>query len=35
VFDTLSGLTGLEFNLPDADYIKTTIQNFVSQGMGY
>ncbi|MEZ9463198.1 hypothetical protein AB4178_15980 [Vibrio splendidus] len=35
VFDTLSGLTGLEFNLPDADYIKTTIPNFVSQGTGY
>ncbi|MFS1922424.1 hypothetical protein [Vibrio lentus] len=35
VFDALSGLTGLEFNLPDADYIKTTIPNFVSQGTGY
>jgi hypothetical protein len=35
VFDVLSGLTGLEFNLPDADYIKTTIPNFVSQGTGY
>ncbi|WP_135443868.1 hypothetical protein [Vibrio tasmaniensis] len=35
VFDVLSGLTGLEFNLPDADYIKNTIPNFVSQGTGY
>lgn len=35
MFDTLSGLTGLEFSLPDADYIKTTIPNFVSQGTGY
>ena len=28
-------MTGLEFNLPDADYIKTTIPNFVCQRTGY
>ncbi|MEZ9177605.1 hypothetical protein AB4200_17365 [Vibrio kanaloae] len=35
VIGVLSDLTGLEFNLPDADYIKITIPNFVSQGTGY
>ncbi|MCG9557881.1 hypothetical protein [Vibrio kanaloae] len=35
VIGVLSDLTGLEFNLPDADYIKTTIPNFVCQGTGY
>lgn len=35
VIGVLSDLTGLEFNLPNADYIKTTIPNFVCQGTGY
>ncbi|PFG55756.1 hypothetical protein ATG66_2072 [Vibrio sp. ES.051] len=35
VIGVLSDLTGLEFNLPDSEYIKTTIPNFVCQGTGY
>ncbi|CAK2097210.1 Phage protein [Vibrio crassostreae] len=35
VIDALAELTGLEFNLPEVDYIKTTIPNFVCQGTGY
>ncbi|MFA0054952.1 hypothetical protein [Vibrio echinoideorum] len=35
VIGVLSDMTGLQFNLPDAEYVKTTIPNFVSQGTGY
>ncbi|MEZ9620179.1 MULTISPECIES: hypothetical protein [Vibrio] len=35
VIGVLAELTGLEFNLPEVDYIKTTIPNFVCQGTGY
>ena len=35
VIGKLSELTGLEFDLPDVDYIKKKIPNFVCQGTGY
>ncbi|NNN99102.1 hypothetical protein FKQ62_06390 [Vibrio sp. B1-2] len=35
ILNRLSDLTGLEFKLPDADYTKAVIPNFVSQGDGY
>ncbi|ELA9459410.1 hypothetical protein QTU63_002688 [Vibrio alginolyticus] len=35
VIDALSHLTGLEFNLPNKEYMKTAIPNFVCQGTGY
>lgn len=35
ILKRLSDLTGLEFKLPEADYTKAVIPNFVSQGDGY
>lgn len=35
IFDQLTELTGLEFKLPDAEYTKTIIPNFVCHGDGY
>jgi hypothetical protein len=35
IFDVLSEKTGLTFNLPDADYTRSIIPNFVSSGDGY
>lgn len=35
VIDKLAELTALEFKLPDKDYVRTAIPNFVCQGTGY
>ncbi|MBF4257514.1 hypothetical protein EAY27_13195 [Vibrio anguillarum] len=35
ILKRLSDLTGLEFKLPEAEYTKAVIPNFVSQGDGY
>ncbi len=35
VFELISAKTGLEFNLPDAEYTRQQIPNFVNQGDGY
>ncbi|MDN4696284.1 hypothetical protein QYZ44_21400 [Vibrio parahaemolyticus] len=35
VFEFISEKTGLEFNLPDAEYTRRVIPNFVNQGDGY
>ncbi|WP_456297319.1 hypothetical protein M1D72_14185 [Vibrio sp. AK197] len=35
IIEKLSTLTGLEFNLPEADYMTTRIPNFVCHGSGY
>jgi hypothetical protein len=35
VFAALADMTGLEFNLPESNYTRTVIPNFVGQGDGY